>query len=132
MSQAPRVLLVDDDASQRFVLSRALQDLGLVVEVLEDGSEVPEAVSVRHFDLVVADLYMTGMNGFEVLRRLRHPQSIRQERGPTAPTVPILIVSGESDAASVANARARGANEYLTKPVDLDVFQATVRRLLGH
>ncbi len=131
MVQTRRVLLVDDDASMRFVLSRALQELGLVVEVLEDGSEVPEAVSSRRFDLIIADLYMAGMNGFEVLRRLRRPESIREQHGPTNSTVPILIVSGESDPASVANARARGADAYLTKPVDLDEFQVTVRRLLG-
>lgn len=125
-----RILLVDDDESMRFVLSNALRNLGARVTVLEDGAEVPEAVASRHYDLVVMDLYMGGMNGFEVLRRLRKPEEGRLGGGPTSCDVPVVVVSGETDAASVANARARGANEYLFKPVDLGQLETTVRDLL--
>ena len=126
-----RVLLVDDDESMRFVLARALQSLGATVEVLDDGAGVPDAIATRHFDLIVIDLYMAGMNGFEVLRRLRRPENGILVGGPTSANVPVLVVSGESDAASMANARARGANDYLVKPVDLAVFEHTVRTLLA-
>jgi len=125
-----RILLVDDDASMRFVLSSALRELGARVTVLEDGAEVPEAVASHHFDLVVMDLYMGGMNGFEVLRRLRRPEEGRLGGGPTACDVPVVVVSGETDSASVANAKARGANEFLSKPVDLALLESTIRNLL--
>jgi len=115
----------------RFVLSQALREMGAAVEVLDDGAAVPEVVALRHFDLVVVDLYMTGMNGFEVLRRLRKPEDGRLGGGPTSANVPVLVVSGESDAASIANARARGANDFLGKPVDLMQFEEAVRRLLA-
>lgn len=128
----PKVLLVDDDESMRFVLSRALMDLGADVEVLDDGAGVPELIAARHFDLVVIDLYMTGMNGFEVLRRVRRPETGPLAGGPTAADVPVLVVSGEGDSASMANAKARGANDYLVKPVDLTLFEHTVRSLLAH
>ncbi len=114
----------------RFVLSRALEEMGVDVEVHEDGADVPAAIAERHFDLIVTDLYMAGMNGFELLRRIRRPQDGLLGGGPTSAAVPVVVVSGESDAASMANARARGATEYLTKPVDLEIFERTVRSLL--
>lgn len=123
--------MVDDDESTRFVLARALRDLGANVEVLDDGAGVPEAIAARRFDLIVMDLYMAGMNGFEVLRRVRRPETGVLQGGPTPPSVPVLVVSGETDAASIANAKALGANGYLVKPIDLREFEASVRALLA-
>ncbi len=123
--------MVDDDESMRIVLAGALHDLGVSVEVLDDGDGVPEAIAMRHFDLVIIDLYMAGMNGFEVLRRIRRPETGVLQGGPTSANVPVLVVSGESDAASISNARARGANDFLVKPIDLAVFEDRVRKLIG-
>jgi CheY-like chemotaxis protein len=125
------VLVVDDDDSTRFVLSRALEDLDFAVSRATDGAEVAELAAANHFDLLIVDLYMPGMNGFEVLRRLRQPHPGFLPAPLTPPTVPVLVISGEANPASIANAKARGANAYLVKPVDIDTFEATVRQLLG-
>ena len=126
-----RVLVVDDDDATRFVLARALDGLGLQVVVAEDGAEVPDIIAAELFDLLVVDLYMPGMNGFELLRQLRRPATGFLPAPRTSPAVQVLVVSGESHSASIANAKALGANAYLVKPVDLDVLDRTVRELLG-
>jgi two-component system, chemotaxis family, chemotaxis protein CheY len=124
-------LIVDDDPSTRFVLSRALEGIGLRVVQAEDGAEVPELLGTQRFELLVIDLYMPGMNGFELLRRIRRPATGLLPAPQTLPTVRVLVVSGESHAASLANAKALGADAYLTKPVDLDVFEQTVGALIA-
>lgn len=125
------VLIADDDASVRFVVRRALEDLGCRVTVLEDGSEVPEAVTERAFELLVIDLYMPGMNGFEVLRQVRGRTADIAVGRRTPTDVRVLVLSGESNAASVEHARAAGADAYLTKPFDIDALAAQVAALLG-
>lgn len=124
-------LVVDDDASIRFVLTKTLEGLGIEVTAVDDGAEVLPLVARRHFDLLVIDLYMPGMNGFEVLRRIRHTDPGLLPRPRTDPGVPILVVSAESEAATMANAQRLGASAQLPKPVDIDTFEATVRRLLA-
>ena len=126
-----RVLVVDDDDGTRFVLARALDGLGVQVVVAEDGADVPDLVAAHPFDLLVVDLYMPGMNGFEVLRQLRRPAPGFLPAPRTSSGVQVLVVSGESHSASIANAKALGANAYLVKPLDLDTFDRTVRQLLG-
>lgn len=123
------VLIVDDDESTRFVLSRALEDIGCHVVVAEDGAEVGDLIARERFDLIVLDLYMPGMNGFEVLRQM-HQGSMNTTAAATNCMPRTLVVSGEGYAASVANAKALGADAYLLKPVDVDAFQLSVRTLL--
>jgi CheY-like chemotaxis protein len=126
-----KVLVADDDASTRFVLSRALDHLGCQVVVTEDGADVPELAAAQRFDLLVIDLYMPGLNGFGVLRRIRQPDPGFLPLPLTSSTVPVLVVSGEGHTASIANAKSLGANDYLVKPVDVDLFEETVRKLLA-
>ncbi len=124
------VLIVDDDESTRFVLSRGLEALGLRAIVVEDGAEVPDLLAGQRFDLVVIDLYMPGMNGFELLRRIRRPDPGFLPTPQTPSVVRVVVVSGESNSASIANAKALGADAYLVKPVDIDELHRTVRALL--
>jgi len=126
-----RALVVDDDASTRFVLGEVLKDIGIDVVLADDGQDVPELLQQQRFDLLVIDLYMPGMNGFEVLRHLRRPEAGILPSRRTRDSARVLVVSGESHTPSIANARALGADEYLVKPIDVDVFEETARRLLA-
>jgi CheY-like chemotaxis protein len=126
----PRVLVIDDDAGTRFVLREALTDLGFEVVSAEDGAEAPDLVTEQHFDLLVVDLYMPGMNGFELLRQVRHSLLGLGAAQGTPSSVPILIISGEGQAASIDNAKRLGANAYLVKPLDIDELRRTVRHVL--
>jgi CheY-like chemotaxis protein len=125
-----QVLIVDDDDSNRFVLRRTLERLGLDVIAADDGADVPDLIGREHFDLLVLDLYMPCMNGFEVLRQVRRRDPGLLPRPRTLSTVPVLVVSGETHPASVSNAKALGADDYVRKPLDVDVFERVVRRLL--
>ncbi len=124
------VLVVDDDEGTRFVLSHALDALGLRVVIAEDGAEVPDLVADQQFDLLVIDLYMPGMNGFELLRRIRRTDPGFLPAPRTSSAVRVMVVSGESHSASIANAKALGADAYLVKPIDVDELCRTVDRLL--
>ena len=124
------VLIADDDPSVRFVVSRTVERLGCRVRVVEDGAEVPDAVCDEAFNLLVLDLYMPGMNGFEVLRQLRQHKVGLLPLRKTPANVRVLVLSSESNAASIEHARAAGADAYLTKPFDVDELAHQVRTLL--
>lgn len=125
------VLVVDDDDGTRFVLSRALQNIGCRVVMTEDGADVADLVAQHRFDLLVIDLYMPGMNGFELLRQIRRPRTGLLPVARTDPSVGVVVVSGEGHPASMANAKALGADAYLVKPVDVDELERTVTSLLA-
>ncbi len=124
------VLVVDDDESTRFVLSRVIEDLGCAVVAVDDGAVVADLVAHQRFDLVVLDLHMPGMNGFEVLRHLHSPESWMGDGRTTAAPAPVVVVSAETYPASIAHARRLGAAAYLGKPVDLGLLEFTARQLL--
>lgn len=123
------VLVVDDDDSTRFVLAQTLKQLGCRVVSASDGAEVPDLLAQYAFDLLVIDLYMPGMNGFELLRRVRRTTSFLPTPRTSA-TVRVLVVSGENNPASMDNAKALGADAYLVKPVDVDELECAVLKLL--
>lgn len=129
-STKTNVLVVDDDDSARFVLSRSLEGLGYQVRVADDGADVPELIARERFDLLVIDLYMPGMNGFELLRQIRKPLPGLLPVAKTPSDVPIVVVSGESAPDSLANIRALGADLHMPKPIDLNLFEDGVRATL--
>lgn len=114
-----RVLVVDDEPPIRHAVRRALQARGYEVALAADGEQaLAEAEDVAP-DLVVLDLNMPGMDGFEVCRRLREWT-----------TVPILVLSVREDESDKVTALDLGADDYLTKPFGTDELLARVRALL--
>ena len=124
-----RALLIDDDESVRFVLRNALAETGWQVTEIDDGSEAEDALATRRYDLVVLDLYMPGMNGFEVLRRLRHYDPAGTPMWKTRADVPVMVVSGQAEAESLTFAERIGADACLTKPFDIADVQRIAREL---
>ena len=123
------VLVVDDDASSRFVLSKAVEGLGFRAVIVEDGIDVPELVAKEHFDLLVLDLYMPGMNGYEVLRRIRQPHGGVLPVWKTQPTVGIVVLSGVAGRDGLTFAAKLGADACLQKPFDITDVLAAVRAI---
>jgi CheY-like chemotaxis protein len=116
-----RALIVDDDLAIRFVLRHALAGDGWEVEEVDDGAIVEERLEATRYDLLVLDLYMPGMNGFEVLRRIRG--GVHTWR--TATDVRIVVLSGAAGRDGLAFASRLGADACLGKPFELaDVLQA--------
>ena len=114
-----RVLIVDDEPQIRRALRTALTGHGYAVEVAHDGEAALVAIAAAPPDVVVLDLAMPGVDGFEV---------IRQTRGWSS--VPIVVVSARDRDADKVQALDIGADDYLTKPFSIDELLARLRAVL--
>lgn len=115
-----RVMLVEDDATLRRGLCRALEQMGHQVQAIEDGEHADTLLGSEHVDLVVLDLGLPKLDGLEVLRRLR----ARKQK------TPVLILSARGETADRVAGLDAGADDYLGKPFDLTEFEARVRAML--
>jgi two-component system sensor histidine kinase/response regulator len=116
-----RVLVVDDAPDNRFLVQSILQDEGYEVEVAEDGKAALRCIEQAPPDLILLDVMMPGMDGFEVTRRVRNTEGL--------PFIPILLITAY-DQPSVAQGLDSGADDFIRKPVEFDELLARVRSLL--
>ncbi|QGG81219.1 nitrogen regulation protein NR(I) [Litorivicinus lipolyticus] len=114
------IWVVDDDRSIRFVLERALAQQGYQVRAFENGGELLRALNDGTPALIMSDIRMPGIDGIELLGRIRNSQ----------PELPVIIMTAHSDLDSAVNAYESGAFEYLPKPFDLDDAVALVERAM--
>jgi signal transduction histidine kinase len=123
-AQAPgaRLLVVDDSATNRNLLVRRLQRQGYAVEEARNGSEALDRVATENFDLVLLDIMMPVMDGFEVLERMKQSRRMR--------TVPVVMISALDEINSVVRAIEMGAEDYLLKPFDPVLLRARIGALL--
>ncbi len=122
-ARAPlRMLVVDDEPAIRRFLRTSLAAQGHQVIEVEDGEPALEAMRRSPADVVILDLGLPGLDGFEVIRRLR-------EKGST---VPIIVLSSRTDERGKVEALDLGADDYLTKPFGVDELHARVRAALRH
>ncbi len=118
-----RLLVVDDDESNRQLLSRRLERRGYQVDAAADGEQALRVVVEQPVDLILLDLVMPGTDGLTVLRRVR-------ERFPEA-ELPVIVVTGLDSSRDVVDSLAAGANDFVTKPVDFSVALARIRTQLS-
>jgi DNA-binding response OmpR family regulator len=123
-----RALIVDDDDSIRFVIGRALTKAGWLVDDLDDGTAIDEMLEAHRYELIVLDLYMPGMNGYEVLRQVRGKGPELRPAWRTPPEVRIVVVSGVADESGMGLARRIGADACLSKPFDPAELVAAAER----
>jgi PAS domain S-box-containing protein len=109
LRRRPYVLVVEDNEVNRLVLAEQLQQLGCEVEAAVDGEAALRAARATPFDLVLMDLQMPGIDGFETARRLRSETP--------AKTVPIIAISAHAGAREEARCRECGIDRLLSKPV---------------
>jgi len=105
-----RILAVDDSSLVRLYYRSTLEKAGFAVEQSINGIEAMEKVLLQPFDLVIVDVNMPRMDGFTFLRSLRCGAN-------EVASLPVLMISTESQMPDMAEARAAGANFYLVKPV---------------
>lgn len=118
-----RVLIVDDDPASRMLFSFDLQLEGLLVLEAADGASGLTRALSECPDLVVTDVMMPGLNGFQLAEALRADERTRQ--------IPLIFVSGETEPESAARADDLGALAYLTKPLDPGALSSLVAGALG-
>jgi len=119
----PHLLVVDDVAENRNILARRFQRHGFDVTEAESGLAAIELIEKRSFDLVLLDIMMPGIDGIETLRRIRKHKSVSE--------LPIIMVTAKAESGNIVEALKLGANDYVTKPVDLAVALARVDTQLG-
>jgi DNA-binding response OmpR family regulator len=117
-----RVLVVDDDATNRDVLLRRLQREGYATEAAEGGRQALEMVATGKFDLVLLDLMMPEVDGYQVLLRVKIDPALRD--------IPVIMISALDELASVVRCIEAGADDYLPKPFDPVLLRARVTACL--
>jgi len=121
MKRRKRVLVVDDEASNRELLEALLTSLGHDVDMVADGSAALAKLDPSH-DLVLLDVMMPGIDGFETARRIRKESSF--------PDIPICMVTVLSDKEERLRAVEAGANDFISKPVDKTELRVRTASLL--
>ncbi len=121
MTIQSKILIADDDASIRLVLSQAFSRLGYQVRATSNASTLLKWVSDGEGDLVITDVVMPDENVFDVLPR------IRKQR----PRLPVIVMSAQNTLLTAVNAAEIGAYEYVPKPFDLDDMTAAAKRALA-
>jgi two-component system, cell cycle response regulator len=111
-----RVLVVDDDPMNRLLLRRGLEREGLAVELAVDGGQGWEAIRAGRADLVLLDIVMPVLDGYEVLARMR--------ADPATAALPVVVISGADDAEGVVRCIELGADDFLPKPFDPALLRA--------
>jgi CheY-like chemotaxis protein len=118
-----QILVVDDNPLSRKLLSDMLNSEGYYVRNAASGFEALHAINEEQPDLILLDIMMPGMDGFEVVRRLNADQTIQ--------TPPIVMVTALDDEGSRARLTAAGVNVMLTKPVDRWKLQSVLSSMLS-
>jgi DNA-binding response OmpR family regulator len=127
----PTVLVVDDDSKYVALLNRTLKRGGFQVLTASDGCEVPDMLSTRPIDVLVMDLQMPGMNGWELLRNMRESRTATQLNVGNGPGRPkIVVVSARNEDETATFVRRLGADAYLTKPFWSEQLLSAVRGVL--
>ena len=118
------ILVVDDDAMSRRVLAQLLSAAGYNCRVSNDGSEALETIHARPPSLLLLDFDMPGLNGAEVLRRLR------SDENPTVAQIPAIMLTAHGSDQSEVSCLQAGADDFVTKPVNASVLRARIETQL--
>lgn len=120
----PRVLVVEDNLTNQFVFSHFLRRIGLSFHVVGNGADALHAWQSGRYDLVLMDIEMPVMDGYEAARELRR-REMAQARHPT----PIIALSADAVATNLDRARNCGMDDFITKPVELERLRLAILRV---
>jgi CheY-like chemotaxis protein len=121
------IVVAENDDGTRTVLASALARCGYDVASVTDGQLVLSTLESGKVGLLILDLRMPGMNGWEVLRRLKDTSD---HGHPPLTRPPVIVISAQSDPETQRFATRLGAAAFLAKPIDLNDLSHTVRRVL--
>lgn len=120
-----KILLVDDRPENLLVLEGILEDCGYDLIKAQSGSEALRAVLKQHFDLILLDVQMPGMDGFEVAELLRGKRETKE--------IPLIFITANNkEAESIQRGYDIGAENYLFKPIDPDELKSKIAAALKY
>jgi len=111
------ILLIDDDRGIRDLLEEFLEERGYEVEAIGDGRDVIGIIKAKVFDVVIVDLKMPGMDGIEVLKRIKQLD----------PDTVVIIMTGYASLETAIQAIREGAYDYITKPFQLEEMYIAIK-----
>lgn len=114
-----KILIVDDDPKNIFVLAAALEDYGAEIIEAENGKEALEKLENEAVDLILMDIMMPEMNGYEAIKKIRSIDKIKH--------IPIIATTAKSLKDDREKCMEAGANDYLSKPIDYDVLITIIK-----
>ena len=115
-----RILVVEDEVELCNAIAEGLEIDGYAVDICYDGNEAYEFISVENYDLVILDLNLPGMDGIDILEKVRMSNN----------EIKILILSARGSVSDRVKGLDIGANDYLIKPFDFEELEARIRNLL--
>ena len=118
------VLVVDDYLAVRKTIKELLGSLGMVTTEAENGLKAQEFLKSRKFDLVITDLVMPEMDGFELTEYIKNDPALR--------SIPVVIISTHSDSKYIFRALRLGADDYIVKPPTAEMVTTILTRIFDH
>jgi DNA-binding NtrC family response regulator len=121
MPEKNRILVVDDEEALRTVLSTELTSEGYEVTPASDGNEAIDFIKSSDYDLVLLDIKMPNVDGFEVLKFIKGNK----------PLIKVIMLTGFADLKNAIESKRLGAEDFVSKPYDLVDLLTTIERVLG-
>lgn len=121
MADKSRILVVDDEEALRTVLSSELISAGYEVSTASDGDDAISIIQNKKFDLVLLDIKMPKVDGFEVLKFIK--------KG--FPAIKVIMLTGFADLKNAIESKKHGAEDFVSKPYDLVDLLTTIERVLS-
>jgi CheY-like chemotaxis protein len=119
----PHVLVVDDDPLSRKLVARRLEMLSAKTLEASDGAEALKLLNESPVDLLIVDLEMPGMDGYDLLGCVRAVKTMKH--------LPVVVLTARDDRASLERALSAGATSYLLKPLNWSIFGSHIAHLLA-
>lgn len=124
MLKGKKILLVDDDDRNVFALSAVLASKGFVIYTAKDGIECLEKLrTLEHVDLVLLDVMMPVMDGYQTLKEIRSDEKIKH--------LPVISLTAQAMKGDREKSLKAGANDYCSKPVDIYILMEKMDKLLN-
>ena len=124
MTVKGKILIVDDISTHLLLLQTILHEEGYQTEITDDPRNVEDLLLKNNFQVVLLDIMMPGMDGFQVLEKIKLNEKLS--------SVNIIIISAKTDSWSIKNALDKGAFDYITKPINIqDVRNKVKSAMIG-
>ena len=120
MCKLPKIWIADDDEAIRIVLEEGLKSTGLEISTYADGESLIKALEDDKPDLIISDIKMPGMHGYDLLKHIKNNYE----------KLPVIIMTAFTDMQAAIDAYGGGAFEYIPKPFDLEEAIAIVKKAL--